>query len=164
MRTLLLFSIVLLSSCNQETKKMVSVALFFDPSAAFDFEQSHVIAALGDEIILDTIVVNTRVNSSLLMMCIDIDVIKNKSMSLEINNQHSVVKLDGKSTNCLAVFSSYDDHNKIQQEYAKIEMERARQGLTTDFKTSMDSIKQSLGSEYGSIIIDVQKDKCLCKS
>ncbi|MES3016163.1 MAG: hypothetical protein V4721_00225 [Bacteroidota bacterium] len=140
----------------------MSVSLFFDPSAAFDLEQSHVVAIIAGEVILDTVVVNTRVNSSLLMKCLDIDVIKNKSIDLTINNQRAIVQLDSKRTDCLAIFTSYDDHTKIQQEYHKIKTERAKNGQTIEMKLVMDSIKQRLGSEYGSIIIDVQKDRCFC--
>ncbi|WEK18815.1 MAG: hypothetical protein P0Y49_18730 [Candidatus Pedobacter colombiensis] len=136
------------------------IKVYFDPSGATYLEKIPLILRVDDRIILDTVVENSHVNKSLLMISFK----KNRNdgvLFAEVNGKKELIKqLNEVSIKCTDVFLGYDDHSLIFKEARKIEIEKKDKHIPTDFKQLFDSIKASSGNKYHQINFNIKEGDC----
>jgi hypothetical protein len=143
-----------------------NLTIFFDPSHDAQVEKYPLKGTLDGVKILDTIVTNTHINSSLSLGCIPIDTgsknifeltILGKSTKIHLNNYHHI---------CINVFSYYDNRTIIRemfQEYTTNSIKTS--GVIPDYKTYLAGLMAAHpGNKYDSICVYIDTKRCLCDS
>ncbi len=130
---------------------------YFNPSSAFDLEKIHVKVKINDKIILDTVVDNCHIDSSVFLGEFVYRV--TDRIVFEINGKATSLGQAQKiKVRCASVFIRYDDHSLILEEVNKIEDKRAYKGLPSRFKQLFDSVKASSGIKYHQLTLSIHEE------
>lgn len=152
--------LMLYSSCHN--KDEVSIALFFNPSHAFHLKKQSFLAEIQGDLLVDTIIPTSTVDKSLLIKCFDIDRSKEQSLRIRINERDTILLLNEMS-NCISIFTSYDDHTAVTRRAMALEITKLKEGENFDSKSLFDSIATTkYNHQYDSIEINIKRDTCWC--
>lgn len=163
---LCLFASILVS-CDNFTQKergpQRQLAIFFDPSHSINIEKYPIKVYLNNSLIVDTLMVNTHVNSSLLFYCGRLDTTRQNKLTVQVFNKSKAFDLNSYHVRCIDIFSYYDNFKALRDEYWKAEQNG--HAPNSSFKAFLDSIKsKGERAKYDSLKISVQTDKCWCDS
>lgn len=159
-RVVLWLICILYIGCKPEDPQ---INVYFDPSSAFSFEKIPLVLKVDDRIVLDTVVENSHVNNSLLMMSFKKSR-NDRALFAEVNGKTElVIKLNAVTTKCTDVFLGYDDHLLIFEEAKKIETEKEVRHIPVGFKQLFDSIIASSGTKYHQVTFHVKEGDCNSK-
>lgn len=141
--------------------KKVSVAVFFDPSGSYHINEHYISIKNNQNLILDTVIPATSVSRQILLSCFYLEN-DNRTLHLTVNEKDTILDLN-ENSECVTIFTNYDDHTAITRRAMALEMKMQQQGEPFDSKPLFDSIASNrYNHEYDSIGLHVRRDTCWC--
>jgi len=163
-RFLFMMGLLLTFGCSHEKQNTRLISVFFDPSYALSIENYHFLATLNGKVLLDSMIANTHINSSLLIGCTNIDTTQKNVLKLSVQHLSKEINLNEYHTKCIEVFSHYDDKTRIRKKFYAYEAYLIRHtSVSPDYKKYIDSVKATgTLKSYDSLSVSIQTDKCWC--
>jgi len=162
---LFLSIVVIILSCKSSNRHQVEYTIFLNPAQAFYSDKIYFEVKLNDSLILDTVMVNRRIDMSHLLKCFYSEASGKKVLYVNVNGKEKVVSLDSVNKECLGVFVWIDDHNMLINKSFEISRSQVQHGIKFDIRKITDSLRLSAkGHEYDSLSVVLKADKCDCNN
>jgi len=165
MKRTIALCLLLLLGCNRSLKTSKSVAIFINPANAIGVKNIHAIVYLNDKKLIDKNINNNQISKDRYIGCVEIDDQRANRLLLKVNYKQIQIPLNTKSQ-CINVFSYYDNLTKIQDGYRQLEVDAiSKKNKVPNFKEYYQKYENTeKNGSLDSLTYIIQLNQCYCDS